>query len=430
MSARSLALMVKPAGSVCNMRCSYCYYLGTDIDVKAARMDKETLQRMIRGYFEASDGPVYSFTWHGGEPTVAGLDFYREAVRLQKEYLPEGRECWNSLQTNGLLLDDEWCDFLRDSHFDVGISIDGTQAVHDLFRKDTNGEGTYKRVKAAVSRLMSRGIRPDLLCTVTQETARHGAEVYEALRDLGTGWMQFIPIVIRSDRQEGEAPGEAVSNREPVFPSVSPQQYGRFLKEVFANWFYHDMGRTEVQFFSEMALVLAGGEASLCTMRSVCGEVPVIERDGGVYACDHFVQRAFKTGDLAEDTLSEIVSRQNTLGEAKQKLLTGRCRSCEYLKLCSGGCLKDRFLPQENDYPLYYLCDGLLSFFSYAVPRLRSAMELSAKHVGPESIMEKLAAEEKERYRKISRNDPCPCGSGLKFKNCCAAVEGLIGRNA
>ena len=462
-----LALMIKPAGSLCNMRCSYCYYLGTDIDVKAERMDERLLERVIREYFAASDGPVYSFTWHGGEPTVVGLDFYREAVRLQQEYLPEGCECWNSLQTNGLLLDDEWCDFLRDSHFDVGLSIDGTQAVHDRFRKDTRGEGTYERVKAAAERLMSRGIKPDLLCTVTEETARHGREVYEALRDLGTGWMQFIPIVIQapgdssekpdahtsghlSEKPDAHTPGGSSGKQEDACPatlppSVSPRSYGQFLREVFTDWFYHDMGRTEVQFFSETALVLAGGEASLCTMRRTCGEVPVIERDGGVYACDHFVRREYKTGDLTKESLGEIVRRlrgggqlaevrqeasgtAEAFGESKHTRLPASCLKCEYLSLCSGGCLKDRFLPREGDFPQYWLCEGLKTFFSFAVPRLKQAMSLSARHTPPEVIMRELAAGEREKYRKISRNAPCPCGSGLKFKNCCAKLAEIIGQ--
>ena len=173
----ALALMIKPAGSLCNMRCSYCYYLGTEIDVRSSRMSSEMLKKLICGYFAASPGPVYSFTWHGGEPTVIGLDFYREAVRLQKENLPDGCECWNSLQTNGLLLDDEWCRFLAENHFDAGISIDGTQAVHDMYRRDAQGEGTWLRVRDAVKRLKNCGIKPDLLCTVTQETARHPKEV-------------------------------------------------------------------------------------------------------------------------------------------------------------------------------------------------------------------------------------------------------------
>ena len=419
---RPLALMIKPSGSACNMRCDYCYYRKTDIDAKAQRMSVEMLEKMIRDYVEASAGPVLSFTWHGGEPVTAGLDFYREAVRLQKKYLPEGWECWNSLQTNGYALDDEWCDFLAENHFDVGLSIDGTQSLHDRFRHDGKGEGTWQRVKESAQRLLARGIKPDLLCTVTEETAQHGREVYESLKAFETGWMQFIPIVMTEEK---------AGKREPVYPSVTPRSYGNFLKEVFSRWFYHDMGRTEVQFFSETALVLAGGEASLCTMRESCGQVPVIERDGGVYACDHFVRREYKTGDLGEESLLQIIRREQakareggekSFGEAKHEELPERCKSCGYLSLCNGGCLKDRFVEQEGDYPLYYLCEGLRSFFDYALPRLKQAMTLSAAHVPPDEIMARLVAQEREKYRKVSRNDPCPCGSGLKYKNCCSRL--------
>ena len=400
----SFSVMVKPVGSACSMRCSYCYYLNTDIDARSARMDTETLARLIRGYIEASEGPVLSFTWHGGEPSLAGLDFYREAVRIQREYLPKGWECWNSLQTNGLELDGEWCDFLAENGFDVGISLDGFEALHDLYRKDAAGNGTYARVSASVHRLKERGILPDLLCTVTEETAGHPREVYRALKAFETGWMQFIPILVRD--------GAGGYTRE----SVRPESYGSFLKEVFFEWLYHDLGETEVQFFSEMALVLSGNEANLCTMRESCGDVPVIERDGGVYACDHFVDRAHKIGDLAEESLLSAVSSpaQKAFGELKRRL-PERCADCPYRKLCNGGCPKDR---QAPDSPTV-LCEGLKTFFAYAVPRLGRAMELSSQRKHNDEIMSVLKREEQERVRRISRNDPCPCGSGLKYKNCC-----------
>ena len=414
---RSFALMVKPVGALCSMRCAYCYYLNTDIDTRTARMDRDLLETMIRSYIDASGGPVVSFTWHGGEPALAGLGFYREAVRLQKKYLPDGWECWNSLQTNGLALDDEWCAFLAENRFDVGISIDGTGPLHDRYRKDASGAGTYTRVYEAVQRLKRYGILPDLLCTVTEETAAQGKEVYRNLKAMETGWMQFIPIVVR----------DGSGRVSPV--SVTPEAYGRFLKEVFFEWVFHDLGKTEVQLFSEMALVLSGNEANLCTMKETCGEVPVVERDGGVYACDHFVNRAHKIGDLTENSLEEITAsgKQKAFGDEKRKL-PGECLSCPYRKLCNGGCPKDRFFPREEgdetpgahpDSAPYYLCKGYRYFFDYAVPRLKRVMELSSQRKQNEEIMKILTAEERAALRKLSRNDPCPCGSGLKYKNCC-----------
>ena len=404
-AGRPFVVMVKPVGSACNMRCSYCYYLNAPGSSPCGRMSKETLEQLIRGYIQAAEGPVVSFTWHGGEPTLASLAFYREAVSLQKKYLPAGWECWNSLQTNGLALDDEWCDFLAGAGFDVGVSLDGTRAVHDAFRADLRGGETYERVLGAVRRLQARGIQPDLLCTVTSEAARRGPEIYRALRDLGTGWMQFIPIVVRT--------------ADSVTPeSVTPELYGRFLQDVFAQWVFHDMGRTEVQLFSETALALSGREPNLCWLRKACGHVPVVEKDGGIYACDHFVRPEYRIGSLAEDGLGAAVdgSRMTAFGAAKQASLTAHCRACPWLDLCGGACPKDRFaLSPEGEAGQYYLCAGLEAYFAYAVPLLKEAMRLSAQRKTPQDIMTALIQRERGRFRGVSR----PCGSGRKFKSCC-----------
>ena len=197
---KPFVVMAKPVGSRCNMRCRYCYYLEKgqySAHEKQSRMSFKLLEKLIRQTIEASPGPVVSFTWHGGEPTLAGLDFYRKAVELERKYLPRGWQVWNNLQTNGLLLNDEWCRFLRDNHFDVGLSIDGSQAIHDANRRDLGGRGTWDRVRRAVERLGKAGIRPDLLCTVSSATLTDPLGVYCALRELDTGWMQFIPIVVR-----------------------------------------------------------------------------------------------------------------------------------------------------------------------------------------------------------------------------------------
>ena len=408
-SGRPLALMVKPVGSACNMRCAYCYYLNASGSSAGGKMPSDILERLIRDSIEASEGPVVSFTWHGGEPTLAGLDFYREAVALQKKYLPEGRECWNSLQTNGLYLDDEWCDFLAEARFDVGVSLAGTRAVHDAFRADAGGGATYDRVCESVYRLQKRGIQPDLLCTVTAEGARHGREIYKALRDMNTGWMQFIPIVVRK--------GDGVTAE-----SVTPELYGTFLQDVFFEWVFHDLGKTEVQLFSEMALSLSGREPNLCWLRETCGHVPVIEKDGGVFACDHYVRPEYRIGSLCEDSLASLAfgERQSSFGEEKKTRLTRHCMACPWLKICNGACPKDRFaLSPEGEEGQYFLCAGLERFFAYAVPLLTEAMRLSAQRKNQAEIMRALIQGERERFRGVSRNDPCPCGSGKKYKSCC-----------
>ena len=406
----SFVVMAKPVGSACNMRCSYCYYLHAAGSSPVGRMSDGTLETFIRDYIASSTGPVVSFTWHGGEPTLAGLDFYRRAAALQKKYLPEGWSCWNSLQTNGLALDEDWCTFLAEERFDAGVSIDGTQAVHDAFRSDAAGAATYDRTVDAIRLLQRHGIQPDLLCTVTSTTAESGEAVYRALRDLGTGWMQFIPIV-RRDEQGRVTPD-----------SVSPEAYGTFLKDVFAQWVFHDLDNVEVQLFSETTLALSGQEPNLCWMRKRCGIVPVIEKDGGVYACDHFVRPDYRLGALPEDKLSALMAspQQTAFGLAKETTLTAYCRACPWLRLCNGGCPKDRFaLSPDGEQGQYALCGGLRDFFAYAVPLLTEAMRLSAQRQSQRQIMDALIRRERERFRDVARNDPCPCGSGKKYKQCC-----------
>ena len=412
-ATQPFVVMVKPVGSRCNLECSYCYYLRTKYAGQApqpARMTDETLERFIRQYIGASHGPAVSFTWHGGEPALAGLDFYRLAVELQRRYLPEGWNCWNSLQTNGLLLDDEWCSFLAEARFDVGLSIDGAQWIHDEYRKDHRGGGTYGQAAAAVRRLQDHGIQPDLLCTVTSSSAAEPLAVYRALRGLGTGWIQFIPIV----RRDGDG--------KPTPDSVSGDGYGDFLCSIFDEWALHDLGRLDIQLFAEAMRVWSGGDASLCWMAPSCGRALIVERDGGVYSCDHYVDEAHHIGDIGVSLLGELADSpaQLRFGEAKRSGLPGRCLSCAWLALCNGGCPKDRFALSEDGEPgLNHLCRGLSRFFSYAEPAAKLIALLTEKGYTPEAIMGELRAYMRSRWKGVSRNDPCPCGSGRKAKNCC-----------
>ena len=404
---KDFALMVKPVGSSCDLRCTYCYYL--PVQISRGRMSHETAETLIRNAVAASNGPVLSFVWHGGEPTLAGMDFYRDVLELQKKYLPEGWQVWNNLQTNGFGLNEEWCEFLAGNHFDVGISLDGTKETHDRQRKSAAGEETYDRIAEHVRMLERAGIRPDLLCTVNSVTVRQPMQVYSTLRDLGTGWIQFIPVVNRS-AEGGLAP-----------ESVDPEAYGEFLCTVFNRWLYHDLGRVNVQLFVELANMIAGEPASLCWLRERCGDVPVIEADGAVYACDHFVRKDHRIGEIGTP-LDELLDTdfQRAFGAKKKDGLTEQCLSCPYLRLCNGGCPKDRFgISADGEKGHNVLCPGLTQLFRVAEGPLKRLVELNGKGYSKEQIMTALRKEEQERWAGIGRNDPCPCGSGKKAKRCC-----------
>jgi len=373
--------MAKPVGSLCNMNCGYCYYLNADSRGENARMSDALLEIFIRRYIEESPGPVVPFTWHGGEPALAGLDFFRLAVELQKRYLPEGWKCWNNLQTNGTLIDDEWAAFLAENRFDVGLSVDGTPELHDSYRKDKGGSGTYERAVTAVRLLQNRGIQPDLLCTVTAAAAESPLAVYRTLRQLGTGWIQFIPIVRKT-------PGGELTPE-----SVDGEGYGRFLCEIFDEWLFNDIGKTEVQLFAETARVRSGKLAALCWMASTCGRVLIVERDGGVYACDHYVTPENRLGDIAESGLASLVDSplQRRFGSDKFDTLPKQCRKCKWLPLCNGGCPKDRLAMTASGEPgLNVLCEGLKRFFAHSEEPMKRAMALRRRGLGPEEIMAEL----------------------------------------
>jgi len=381
------AIIAKPVGSRCNLRCRYCYYLEKgkfSTHEVQNRMSNTLLERLIRQTIEASPGPVVSFTWHGGEPSLAGLEFYEKVVYYEKRYLPRGWQVWNSLQTNGTLLTEEWCRFIRDNRFDVGVSIDGTELVHDRNRRDAGGGPTYAKVTESIRRLQKYGINPDLLCTVTSDSAACPLDTYRDLRALGTEWIQFIPVIVRLP--------DGTMTRE----SVTPEAYGRFLCEIFDEWVMNDLGRTDVQLFAETSKVLAGGVPALCWMTETCGRVLVVEEDGGIYSCDHFVDSEHRLGTIPSTRLEDALTSdfQREFGLSKRDALTKECRECPYLKACGGGCLKDRFaLSADSEEGMYYLCGGLKAYFSHAYPVLERVIEMSRKGASPDAIMKRLRKE-------------------------------------
>jgi len=395
------SIMVKPVGSRCNLRCSYCYYLPTP-HVGPPRISDEVLEAMLRQYFGANPGPEVSIVWHGGEPTLAGLDFFRGVVELEKKLLPPGWKCWNNLQTNGVLLDDEWCDFLAANQFDVGLSIDGTSWIHDQYRPDAHGAGSYQAAADAIGRLQAKGLQPDLLCTVNATTAQNAVAVYRNLAKFGTGWIQFIPIVNWDDAR--------------VTPeSVTGEAYGSFLCDVFDQWAWNDLGRLNVQFFAETMRVMAGGQAGLCWMAPTCGRALVVEADGGVYSCDHFVRPDHRLGSVDAEGLGVVANcaEQRVFGQAKRDTLPAECLACPWIRLCNGGCPKDRVGGHNH------LCAGLMKFFAHATPVLTQIIQMTRAGGVPKEIMAQLRAQAAASWQGVGRNDPCQCGSGRKAKQCC-----------
>jgi uncharacterized protein len=339
------------------------------------------LELFIRQYIEASEGPDVHIVWHGGEPTLAGLDFFRRAVELQKRYLPEGWSCRNNLQTNGVLLDERWCAFIAEERFDVGLSIDGAVHLHDQYRKDHGGSGSYQNAAAAIRCLQSHGVQPDLLCTVTSSAAREPLAVYHALRELDTGWIQFIPIVRRDS--EGRLTQD----------SVTANGYGDFLCAIFDEWALNDIGRLDVQLFAEAARVWSGGEAGLCWMAPTCGRALIVEMDGGVYSCDHYVYPKYRIGNIETRALRDLVDLpvQVRFGDNKRDLLPDKCRACAWLAVCNGGCPKDRFVMEEDTtgcgLSLNHLCSGLQQFFTHAHPIATQILRLARRGLSPSAIM-------------------------------------------
>ena len=406
------SVMVKPVGAVCNMRCNYCYYLNPDADGGIATMSDEVLEAFIEQYTQAGAGGEVSFVWHGGEPTLAGIDFYARVVALQAKHAPPGTVCRNNLQTNGILLDEAWCAFLAEHRFDVGLSVDGTAALHDANRLDCGGSGTYARVAAALGRLQAHGIQPDLLCTVHAATAEQPQAVYQALRSFETGWMQFIPVVRR------DAQGNVTAD------SVTAQAYGGFLCAVFDAWVSDGVGTVDIQLFAEAMRILEGGAAGLCMMAPTCGRALIVEMDGSVYTCDHFVDKAHKTGNILQTHLRELANcpAQVAFGNAKRDALAAKCQTCVRLALCGGGCPKDRFVPCADRSPdLYCLCTGLLQFYHHAQAGLQAvADEAKRGYILPTAaILARMTEASRAAWSGVGRNDACPCGSGLKAKRCC-----------
>ncbi len=416
--AAPFVVMGKPVGARCNLACRYCYYLSKKGLVEGpALMSGDMLDAYVRAVIGASAGPTVHFVWHGGEPTLAGVDFYRRAVDLQRRALPAGWRCVNSIQTNGTLLDDRWGAFLAEERFAVGLSLDGPAEVHDAVRPDRHGRPTHSRVLGGLAVLRAHGIEPDVLCTLNATNVAAGIELYRFFLAQKVRWLQFLPVVQRA------------ADRTLSADSVSADRLGSFLCAVFDEWVRYDVGSIAVQVFLEALLAEAGRPPTLCVVAETCGRAVAVEHDGGVYSCDHFVDPAHRLGDIGTDHLATLIDgeRQSAFGQAKRDGLTASCRACPVLFLCRGGCPKDRFGVSPDGEPGHnVLCHGYRRFFEHARPLLHRLNTLVRRGLPPSSITGELAAGEADLeapWRAARRNGPCPCGSGRKYKHCCLGIH-------
>ena len=358
-------LIIKPAGAQCNLACEYCFYLKKEKLYKGSgfRMSEEALEIFIQQYLESQpEGEVF-FTWQGGEPTLMGVHFYERAVDLQLRYLRPGQKAINALQTNGHLIDEEWCRFLKTNDFLVGLSMDGPASLHDRHRKNKAGEGTHAQAMAGLDLLKRHQVDTNILCCVSDANVRQPLEVYHYFRDtLGMQHLQFMPIVER-DNQTGNQRGEHLTER-----SISGKAYGDFLTAIFDEWIKHDVGSVFVQLFETCVGVWLGYPASICIFNETCGNCLALEHTGDLYACDHYVQLDGRLGNIAELSIEEMAKsdQQYQFGQNKRDLLPNQCLHCNVRFICNGGCPKNRILqPKGETLPINHLCDGYQKFFRH-----------------------------------------------------------------
>ena len=414
-------IMAKPSGSACNLNCEYCFFLKKERLYPGSnfRMSDEVHEAYIKQLFEAHQVSQVTVAWQGGEPTLMGLDFFRRSIELQKKYRKAGIRIENTFQTNGILLNDAWCRFFHENGFLIGLSMDGPGELHDFYRKDRGGQGTFDRVLKAARLLQEHRVEFNILCTVNRKNADHPLKVYRFFRDeLGTRYIQFIPIVER-DNESGFQEGNRVTDR-----SVRPNQWGRFLTEIFDEWVKRDVGRTFVLNFDGALAGWLGRAGTVCIFGPTCGLGMALEHNGDLYSCDHFVEPNYYLGNILKTPLIDLVAseKQRKFGNDKRDLLPRYCRECEVRSICNGECPKNRFVETPDGEPgLNYLCSGYKAFFQHADKPMRIMAELIRKGRQAEEVMGILEMEEnnlKAKFEKAGRNDPCPCGSGLKFKKC------------
>lgn len=384
-------VMPKPVGATCNLACEYCYYLEKGNyygDSKKMRMSDATLEEFTKQYIEAQTTPEVMFTWHGGEPTIMNIDFYKRAMELQRKYA-NGRMIVNCLQTNGTLLNDEWCRFFRDNDWLIGVSIDGPQQFHDEYRRNKSDRPTFINVMRGIRLLQKYGVEWNAMAVVNEYNADHPVEFYEFFKSIGCKYLQFTPVV---ERLQSDASLASVEQQGVMAPfSVSPQQWGEFLCSVFDEWVKNDVGSMFVQIFDATLANWVGQTPGVCTLSSSCGHAAAMEHNGDLYCCDHFVFPQYRLGNIHESHILELMNseRQQRFGAVKLGMLPTRCRNCKYEFACHGECPRNRFAIDANgEAGLNYLCDGYRRFFSHVEPYMEFMKGELAAGRPPANVMQ------------------------------------------
>ncbi|MBU2510073.1 anaerobic sulfatase maturase [bacterium] len=409
-ATRTFQVFAKPASYRCNLRCEYCYYLDKKnyfINSQSLQMSDDILECYIRQHINASIDPVITFSWHGGEPTILGIDFFRKIVALQKKYQPLKQRIANAIQTNGTLLTDDWCRFLADEGIIVGLSLDGPEEMHNRFRSAAGQQPTFDKALNSYYRLKQHKVYCDILCTVNSHNVKYPLQLYRFFKEIEAPYITFLPVVYRSE----------CKNTEVSTATVPAEAWGDFLITIFDEWKQRDIEIININIFEETSRLAFGQEQALCIFRKTCGDIPVVEYNGDTFSCDHFVRDEHKIGNIRNISLAEMIEgrQQRAFGKAKADL-PDYCLTCEVLSMCNGGCPKDRFLATpDGKTGLNYLCTGYKRFFKHFQPFVAELKNLWQQQNKARSNQMTDATDR----NRTGRNDPCPCGSGKKYKRCC-----------
>ena len=385
-------IMIKPVGSLCNLKCHYCYYLDKAeiYGGKEPRMSEQMLEHFIKEYIAANDVRDVFFNWHGGEPLLAGLDFYRKAMAFQKKYA-DGKHIHNTLQTNATLITREWAEFFRANNFLIGVSLDGPQNVHDRYRGGKGGASVFDRVIKGIMELYRAGVQYNVMATVNRQSEGRGLEIYQFLKSAGTRFIQFMPVLEHT--KDGLIVDPQVQGARIAPWSVSPEGYGRFLCDIFDYWVRNDVGKVFVNQFDAVLACWCGAQPGICALAQTCGGNSIIEHNGDLYPCDHFVYEGYKIGNVLETDLRTLMNstKQVRFGLDKRNALPDECLKCQWFFTCHGECPKHRFnTTDKGETGLNALCEGYKLFFSHVAPYMEKMKSLLQSGRPASEIMKML----------------------------------------